>query len=153
MEVFKAMLDCLTGHNVSRSSSSTGCYTDAGCSSADRGECLAARIVDIMYSSQQADQNLEEELRNVIHTEDWYESLAKGVLDHLIYALKTSKVMGKAMKKAFDKASSAATDFAQKHPVYTAAIITIIAIGVLVVITPWVVEALGFGELGPIEGK
>ena len=99
MEVFKAMLDCLTGHNVSRSSSSTGCYTDAGCSSADRGECLAARIVDIMYSSQQADQNLEEELRNVIHTEDWYESLAKGVLDHLIYALKTSKVMGRAIQK------------------------------------------------------
>ena len=61
--------------------------------------------------------------------------------------------MGNAMKKAFDKASSAAKEFAQKHPVYTAAIITIIAIGMLVVITPWVVEALGFGELGPIEGQ
>ena len=78
---------------------------------------------------------------------------AKRVLDRLIHALKASKVMGKAMKDAFDKASSAAEEFVEKHPVYTAAIITIIAIGVLVLITPWIIELLGFGELGPIEGK
>lgn len=151
--MFRAILDCLTGHDPSRSLCSAGCYTDAGCSSASGGECLAAKIVEVMYFSQRADTSLEEELRNIVHTENWYGTLAKGVLDHLIYALKTSKVMGNAMKKAFDKASSAAREFAQKHPVYTAAIITVIAIGVLVLITPWVVEALGFGELGPIEGK
>ena len=57
------------------------------------------------------------------------------------------------MKKAFDKASSEATKFAQQHAVYIPAIITIIAIGVLVLVTSWIVEALGFGELGPMEGK
>lgn len=31
--------------------------------------------------------------------------------------------------------------------------VTLVAIGILVILVPWAVEALGFGELGPIEGK
>ena len=56
--------------------------------------------------------------------------------------------MAQAMKDAFEKATSAAVGFARDHPVYC----TIIALGILVILAPWVIEALGFGELGPIEG-
>lgn len=153
MEVLKAILACLTGHDDNDLQCSTACYPYRGNSSTEREDCLAAKIVDIIYASEKHGQSLKDELGNIVHTEGWYETLAKRVLDHLISALKASKVMGKAMKEAYDKASRAAREFAEKHPVYTAAIITIIAIGVLVLVAPWIVEALGFGELGPIEGK
>ncbi len=52
------------------------------------------------------------------------------------------------LKEAYDKAVAAAVGFARDHPVWT----TLIAIGILVVLLPWVLEGLGFGELGPIEG-
>ncbi len=57
--------------------------------------------------------------------------------------------MGQAMKEAFEKSVKEATDFAHNHPVY----FTLIALGILVILTPWAIEALGFGELGPIEGE
>lgn len=61
--------------------------------------------------------------------------------------------MGAAMKEAFDKATNAAKDFVGEHPVFAAAIVTVVAIGILVLLVPWVVEALGLGELGPVEGE
>jgi hypothetical protein len=58
-----------------------------------------------------------------------------------------------ALKEASDKAYAAAAEFVHEHPVLTAALVTIVAIGILVLLAPWAVEALGFGELGPVEGK
>ena len=40
----------------------------------------------------------------------------------------------------------------KEHPFAIAVCVTIIAIGVLVILAPFVVEMLGFGELGPLEG-
>ena len=57
------------------------------------------------------------------------------------------------MKEAFDKASAAAAEFVHEHPVFVAAVATIVAIGILVILVPWAVEALGFGATGPIEGE
>jgi hypothetical protein len=57
------------------------------------------------------------------------------------------------MKEACDGATTAALEFVHKHPVLTAAMGTVIAIGILAILAPWAVEALGFGEFGPVEGK
>jgi hypothetical protein len=56
--------------------------------------------------------------------------------------------MGEAMKDAVQKSTAAATEFAKEHPVFC----TVVALGILVLLAPWAIEALGFGELGPIEG-
>jgi hypothetical protein len=53
------------------------------------------------------------------------------------------------MKDAFEKATGAAIEFAKEHPVY----FTIITLGVLVILAPWVIEALGFVEAGIVKGK
>jgi hypothetical protein len=53
-----------------------------------------------------------------------------------------------ALKEAFDKATEAAVIFAREYPVY----VTAIALGILVILFPWMIEALGFGFEGPIEG-
>lgn len=57
------------------------------------------------------------------------------------------------MKEAFEKASAAAESFVHEHPVLTAVIVTIVAIGILEMLMPWAIAALGFGEAGPVEGK
>jgi hypothetical protein len=60
--------------------------------------------------------------------------------------------MGKAIEKALDRAVEGAGEFKRDNPVW----FTIIALGVLVIMIPWVVEALGFCAgfrgLGPVEG-
>ena len=64
--------------------------------------------------------------------------------------------MNEVMSVAYTKACEAAKaieGFAADHPLATAVFCTIIALGVLVVLTPFVLEALGFASLGPVEGK
>ena len=74
--------------------------------------------------------------------------------------LKAGDRLKGAMQEMKDKAEEAlkATEgFATDHPVWTAIVFTVIALGVLVLVAPYAVEWLGFwagfGELGPIEGK
>ena len=60
--------------------------------------------------------------------------------------------MNQAMKEAYDKACAAAAEiegFARDHPVFC----TVVALGVLVILAPYVLEALGFGALAPVEGE
>ncbi|OJJ98363.1 hypothetical protein ASPACDRAFT_79838 [Aspergillus aculeatus ATCC 16872] len=57
--------------------------------------------------------------------------------------------MAQAATEALRRASEEAFEFAQEHPVYT----TILALGVFVALMPWVLEVLGFAELGPVEGS
>ncbi len=57
--------------------------------------------------------------------------------------------MGEAMRDAFERSVREGQDFARDHPIYFA----VIALGVLVLLAPWALEALGFAELGPVEGE
>lgn len=64
--------------------------------------------------------------------------------------------MNGAMKEAYDKACDAAKvieGFAAEHPIATAVFCTVIALGVSVVLIPYLIEALGFSALGPVEGN
>lgn len=60
--------------------------------------------------------------------------------------------MSSAMNEALEKATVATNEFTKEHPVLFTALITLTAIGVMVILLPWAVEALGFGELGPLAG-
>lgn len=65
------------------------------------------------------------------------------------------------MREAFDKAYAEAEKFCEEHPVFRDALVTVVAIGILVLVMPWAVEALGwvllegmgFEEVGVVEGK
>ena len=88
---------------------------------------------------------------DVVHETGWYEDLAAAVLTGLENALKALAPMGQAMKDAYDKATQIVADvlkFGKEHPVFCA----VVALGILVILAPWAIEAVGFGELGPIEG-
>lgn len=56
------------------------------------------------------------------------------------------------MQVAYDKAceeAKAIEEFVAEHPVATA----VIVLGILVLVAPYVLEALGFAKLGPVEGE
>lgn len=57
--------------------------------------------------------------------------------------------MAKAASDALTQAEGAAIGFAKEHPAYA----TLIALGILAALMPWVLEILGFGGLGPIDGS
>jgi hypothetical protein len=57
--------------------------------------------------------------------------------------------MAAAATTALPRARDTAVDFETEHPVHA----TLLAIGALAILIPWVPEILGFGELGPIEGS
>lgn len=60
--------------------------------------------------------------------------------------------MGQAMREAFQKACDAAAaieGFARVHSVFC----IVIALGILVILAPVIIHVVGFGALGPAEGK
>ena len=87
----------------------------------------------------------------------WSEWLAVSVLNALQKLLKEgAEVLRGAMKEAYDKARIAAEkskDFARDHPLYTVAICVVIALGVLVILSPVIIHALGFTAAGVEAGE
>ncbi len=116
-------------------------------------EQVATSILCTLLTAEKSGHDLDRRLRDLVRPCGWYEGLAKRVLDGLVAAVKSGEAMGGAMKEAFDTASAAASAFVHEHPVLTAAVAVVVAIGILVLLAPLVVEALGFAELGPVEGE
>lgn len=71
-------------------------------------------------------------------------------------ALQSASALKGPLKEAYDRASEAVSKIeglVKEYPYYAAAILTVVALGVLVVLTPAVIHALGFGVLGLVEGE
>ena len=117
----------------------------------DEIEIAASRFVSIILNANSADASdlhLQAALKDTFSTCGYYDRLAKMILERLSHALENGAAFGKTAKEASERAAEAAVGFAKEHPVYC----TIIALGVLVTVAPWVLEILGFAELGPVEG-
>ncbi len=109
---------------------------------------MANDILTTVFNAE-TKKDLDLKLKSIVRTNGWTERLAQAILNGLRTALEKGAPMGQVMKDTFEKATTAALEFAKEHPVY----FTIIALGVLVVLAPWVIEALGFAELGPVKSK
>ncbi len=124
-------------------------------------EQAACSIITVLQNAKKAGPCLEADIKSLVHQAGgWSEYLAAKILSGLEQVLKAGSQINGALKEAFDKACEAAKaieGFAVEHPVATAVFCTVISMGVLVILAPYVLEALGFwvgfGELGPIEGK
>lgn len=122
-------------------------------------EEAASRIVNALFEANKDDYSL---IALIAHIDSiahqaggWSEWLANMIRQGIEGALQVGKEMNAAMAAAYAKACEAARvfeHFAEDHPLATAVFVTLIAIGVLVILAPYVVEMLGFAELGPLEG-
>ncbi|KAK1589918.1 uncharacterized protein LY79DRAFT_517007 [Colletotrichum navitas] len=109
----------------------------------------AGEFVDILRTAEKGGKDLERRLRNVVTANSWTEEIAKHILRGVEALVRHRDTIGQVVRGATDAAADAAErffDFAADHPVF----VTLVAIGVLVAVAPWVLEALGFGELGPV---
>ena len=117
----------------------------------------ASSIVSAMLDADKNGPSLDATIQSLVHQAGgWSEYLATKILTALEAVLKAGKQMNPAMQEAYDKACEAAKmieGFVADHPIATAVFCTVIALGVLVVLAPYVVELIGFSELGPVEGK
>lgn len=109
----------------------------------------AADVLTALFNAEKGGQDLKKTLQDIVGERGWTENIAKAILGGLENALNNGVQMGQAMREAFNKAVSEATGFARDHPIFC----TLIALGILVILMPWVLEALGFAELGPVEGE
>ncbi|OJJ37148.1 hypothetical protein ASPWEDRAFT_38802 [Aspergillus wentii DTO 134E9] len=111
-------------------------------------EDTASDILNLILTAE-SPESLRKQLHETVSTSGWTDAIAQALLNGLSKAIVAGAQMAEASRNALEKARDAAVGFATDHPVYA----TILAIGVLAILTPWVVEALGFAELGPVEGS
>ncbi|KAI9685654.1 MAG: hypothetical protein M1822_004214 [Bathelium mastoideum] len=117
---------------------------------------IAHDIVAKLFAAQKHDVILKADLQTTIRARGWYESLAAAVLATLVRAIELKAEMGPAMKDAYGKASTAISqnkEWAGKHPKMTEVIITLIALGILALMMPWLMVYLGFTEDGIFKGE
>ncbi|KAH6618496.1 hypothetical protein C7974DRAFT_31173 [Boeremia exigua] len=114
---------------------------------------VANKVVNALLRAEKAGAALKDELNSIVGPYGWKEYLAERVLEMLGIALQGAHdKLGPVIRDAYQQAWNVANEiegFVIQHPVMC----TIIALGVLTVIAPWVIEALGFAELGPLEGS
>lgn len=145
MDFLRALTECLLGQTPEGPITLTSRTTPIPPDIDLKAHALIAKILQSPAPSADLHHAFTSE---PIHTTSWYSSLAEAILKHLASAFEAGAAKAPVIQEAFDRAVGEAWAWSKEHPVWA----TIIAIGVLVVIAPWVLEAVGFGELGPIEG-
>ncbi len=161
MDLFSAINDCLFGGPPEKMTSSTPAkirgdneYKDYPSKRSDQD--ISADIVALFRNADCITPQLSKEVNDLVGPQGWTENIAKAVLAALETIIKHGRdKVGGALNECIARAEEEAKScfqFAKDHPYLTAGFVTIVAIGVLVFMAPWVVEALGFGELGPIAG-
>jgi hypothetical protein len=122
----------------------------------DRVEDVAEQVFQLIFNAEKNGPSLRAQIKGKVHAEGWTEKIAESILAKLQQVIEQGRNdMGPAMREAVDTASTVVQDVFQlalDHPVATTVFCTLVALAILVLISPWIIEALGFGELGPIEG-
>ena len=171
MDIIKAILPCFPLESSSRTKSTTTkdfqilsekkvIYHQPAIPHTD--EETALRVLSVLQTMEKPPgPALSATIDSIVHEAGgWKESIAKYVLAKLEAVIKAGEQMSPIMKKAYDWAYVEAlkiVDFGKEHPVFC----TVVAIGVLLFLAPYVLEVLGFGTLeaigfgleGPIEGR
>ncbi|KAJ5249457.1 hypothetical protein N7524_011773 [Penicillium chrysogenum] len=111
-------------------------------------ESVASSIVTKILNAEDP-YMLYKQLDEEVSTKSWSDAIARATLRGLENAIKAGAEMARAAADAAARSKDAAIEFATDHPVYA----TLIALGILALLTPWALEIIGFGDLGPIEGS
>jgi len=122
---------------------------------------IALFVTDIMMSSTKPRDDLKKQVNDIVHEEGWWrEALATRILTLAVKVVEAGAPLGATMTAAYHRAVDEAAkilelaeDFAHEHPILTTVACVVIALGILYLLCPWVIEVLGFTELGPLAGE
>jgi len=117
-----------------------------------KAELVANDVVETILHTKLTGPALQMKLDSVVGAYGWKENVAKWVLEKLTRALQEGhEKLGPAVRDAYHKAVDVAMTvegFVIEHPVFC----TVVAIGVLALMSPWLLPILGFAEEGIVEG-
>jgi hypothetical protein len=126
---------------------------DARTDSLTAADAGAINVVNELKHAEKSGLTLQEAINDIaIQAGGWSEYLAETILHLLEKVLKAGAPMGAAMRDAYEKSAEAAgklTTFAKDHPV----LCTVVALGILWLLAPVVMSALGFTVEGIAEGE
>jgi len=123
----------------------------------DNATHAADSFVDTVFLAEKNGIELRQALERLVERDTWRqttwrERFAKAVFEALQKAIETARPMGDALRDIHEKVKCAVDGvegFVKNHPIEC----TLIALGILVLLSPWVIEALGFAEGGILEGE
>lgn len=155
MDVFKIIAACFGGASSDDFSPKVSEKAQLRVSDDARSvQEISAEVVELLRTAEKNGPALQRRVRDVVGEQSWTENIARAIVAGLETIIKEGREkVGQALAEAIDKAEEAAKavfTFSKEHPYLVAGFATIVAIGVLVLVAPWVVEALGFSELGPV---
>ena len=112
-------------------------------------------MVDFIQTSNVSCEYVQEDLAYYAASfgQGWVERAAKGILEGIEQVIAKGEEMGGVMTGVVSNVRRVYSEFAKEHPYLAMVAETVIAIGVLAVVAPWVLEALGFASTGPRAGK
>lgn len=118
---------------------------------------ISEDVIQLLRVAEKNGPTLRRQVNDAVGEQGWTESIARAIVAGLEPLIKQGRdkigpVLGDFIDKAED-AAKAVFAFPHQHPYLTAGFATIVAVGVLVLVAPWAVEALGFAEMGPVAGK
>lgn len=167
-EILATLFPCLTNRHTSHPTSPAEKASLMSFEPANPQD-LATSILNMLESAEKLSPGLDTTVHNIItdnrpisaKSSWWQSKFAETVLDGLVRLVNEVKEKGTqlsgAMAEAFTEASAAAEAFVKGHPVATTMIVTmivtVIALFILAVLTPFILEALGFGAEGVLEGE
>jgi hypothetical protein len=137
MSLLNNMLSCLCGSSYEATSNTT--------------EESANEFVNKLRLTEKHGNALKVELQGIIEANGWREYFQEVLMDTLEKAVHEGHHMGPVFEKALNEAwiqVKKIKEFADENP----AVYYIVAIGVLAIMAPWLLEALGFAESGIFEG-
>jgi hypothetical protein len=110
-------------------------------------------FVEILYTIKEGVEKLKEKLGGVLGTVgDWMEEAGEPVVRVFEPAVRQGRRMTLAVQGAYDRVCEVAKDvglFIRDHPFFC----TLVVLGILALLTPLIIEALGFAATGPVAGK
>ncbi|OBT84352.1 hypothetical protein VE02_07257 [Pseudogymnoascus sp. 03VT05] len=124
--------------------------TDAQLADKFSGLLLFSRTLPIFRSHLSATFPPPPTATSDFSTTDWTPSLALAILNAITAAIDAGVPLG-AAKEVVETAKRDVEGWIEENPVMAGVVAMVVALGVLVVVAPWVVEGLGFGGLGHIE--
>ncbi|MCJ1321459.1 hypothetical protein MMC15_006804 [Xylographa vitiligo] len=125
----------------------------------------STQIVTAILTTTTEGPSLDSQIKDIVHQAGgWRESLAASILSAFEQALQKAYELGEALSPIIQNALTKVTEagrkikdfadwFKDEHPVWTGVILTVVALGILYLIWPYILSALGFGEIGIVEGE
>ncbi|MCJ1353331.1 MAG: hypothetical protein MMC33_003316 [Icmadophila ericetorum] len=117
--------------------------------------------VSALITAFQAHEKIGRDLHTAVNEIEiscggWTAYIAQKVIEYIQVIVKDGGFLRGVLNESYKKAQAAVDEehnFVRDHPVWAAAIVAVIALGICCLLAPWMLEAVGFAELGPVEGS